>query len=283
MPPKVGALASEDFNFHENDCCTVVSADSGEVYTIKFKEMYPDCSCPDFQKKHWPCKHLLGVISAFPNYSWDHLNSAYTDQACFILDLSVGIDNTVSTENIPIDEDYVRESEHSYAVPAEHDHYTEKGSLNARNKCLDVVKEITNHIYCLDNIDVLDQAFVMLKNTNNLLEKSVPRIGNLPIRQMKRRQKMVRKKKASAATGTIPAKEPSTYAATGTIPAKEPSTSAATGTIPAKEPSTSAAAGTIPAKEPSTYTVLGENNKTPDMDENERGTSKMVSLQSLWL
>ena len=129
MPPKVGALASEDFL--QSDCCTVASADSGEMCTMSFQEMYPNCSCPDFQKKYWPCKHLLGVISFFPNYSWDHLNFMYTDQVCFIIDHSVGIDNTVSTENIQTDADlHVYESEHSYDVPAEHG--SEKGST--RNK-----------------------------------------------------------------------------------------------------------------------------------------------------
>ena len=67
------------------------------------------------------------------NYSWDHLNFTYTDQVCFIIDHSVGIDITVTTEKIQTDADlHVYESEHSYDVPAERD--TEKGNLNANNK-----------------------------------------------------------------------------------------------------------------------------------------------------
>ena len=74
----------------------------------------------------------------------------------------------------------------------------------------------------------------MLNNINSLLKKSVPQIGNLPIRQKKSRQKKVnRKKKPSAATETIPAKELSSHI----------------------------------------VLALDENNKTPDMDQNERGTS----------
>ena len=73
---------------------------------------------------------LTWCYFSFWIYSWDHLNSTYTDQACFIIDHSVGIDNTVSTENIQTDADlHVYESEHSFDVPAEHG--TEKGSLNA--------------------------------------------------------------------------------------------------------------------------------------------------------
>ena len=77
-------------------------------------------------------------------------------------------------------------------MPAEHD--TEKGNLNAINKCLDITMEITNLIHCLDNIGVLDQAYVMLNNINSLLEKSIPQIVNLPIRQKKSRQKKVIRK-----------------------------------------------------------------------------------------
>ena len=110
-----------------------------------------------------------------------------------MIDHSVGFDITVSTVNILTDADlHVYESEHSYDVPAEHD--TEKGNLNAINKCLDITMEITNLIHCLDNIGVLDQAYVMLNNINSLLEKSVPQIGNLPIRQKKSRQKKVIRK-----------------------------------------------------------------------------------------
>ena len=74
------------------------------------------------------------------------LNFTYTDQTCFIIDHSVSTDSTVSNVNIQTDADlHVYESEHSSALPAEHG--TEKGNLNARNKCLVITKEITNHMY----------------------------------------------------------------------------------------------------------------------------------------
>lgn len=58
-------------------------------YTIDYDLQIPHCSCPDFSKYHWPCKHVLAIFHHYPEHGWDSLHRAYQTQPCFNLDLEV--------------------------------------------------------------------------------------------------------------------------------------------------------------------------------------------------
>ena len=87
MFPAIEKIPKENIVFSNKDNCTVKSTNSDILHDISFVNMKPFCSCKDFCKSHWPCKHLLSIFVEYPNYSWDSLNREYNGQACFNLDM----------------------------------------------------------------------------------------------------------------------------------------------------------------------------------------------------
>lgn len=184
MPPAVSTIEKEYITFNSTDSCSVLSPDSGATYTITFMHMYPKCSCPDFKKKHWPCKHLLGVMSTYPEYSWENLSTSYTGQSCFNLDYG-GEEEQLSDVG-----ERSHLLEHNYFSEIRQVKTTdEETCLSARKKCLSVTKEITNDIYCLDNMDILNEANEKLLDVSQFIRKHIPRIVNLRIHKKKLKTK----------------------------------------------------------------------------------------------
>ena len=46
----------------------------------------PQCTCKDFQKTKWPCKHFFGVFKYFPEWNFDSLPVEYTTNPFIMLD-----------------------------------------------------------------------------------------------------------------------------------------------------------------------------------------------------
>ena len=58
-------------------------------YVIKIcgpKMIRPTCQCQDFQRFHWPCKHLLFIIQFMTGYSWSSFPEDYKNISMFNLD-----------------------------------------------------------------------------------------------------------------------------------------------------------------------------------------------------
>ncbi|XP_053373995.1 uncharacterized protein LOC128546738 [Mercenaria mercenaria] len=177
MPPKVAVLDQSNVSFDSPERCQLRSPDSDITYSLSFVNMMPVCSCLDFKKKHWPCKHLLGVMLNFPDYSWESLNAVYTGQNCFSLDQSLtNEDIEIETSSQPLHAD----SED-----------TEESFLNMQKKCLLLIPEIQNNIYCVNNIEILQETHSKLNSLNTFLMKNIPKLNRLPLR--KNRQRKIRK------------------------------------------------------------------------------------------
>ncbi len=60
----------------------------GERYEVKFRneETMPHCTCYDWRKSAYPCKHFFAIFSKYPAWSWDSLPQFYRNSPFFILD-----------------------------------------------------------------------------------------------------------------------------------------------------------------------------------------------------
>lgn len=60
-------------------------------YSLQFGQgnTMPSCSCPDWQKHHWPCKHFLAVFGHFPEWGWEAMSSSYNSSPYFQVDQDV--------------------------------------------------------------------------------------------------------------------------------------------------------------------------------------------------
>lgn len=64
-----------------NSCC----------YNLQFGQdnIMPSCSCSDWQRHHWPCKHFLAVFHYFPEWGWEAMSTSYSSSPYFRVDQDV--------------------------------------------------------------------------------------------------------------------------------------------------------------------------------------------------
>ncbi|XP_049815893.1 uncharacterized protein LOC126262984 isoform X2 [Schistocerca nitens] len=63
------------------------AGNKGSHYTVNFKK--PDCSCPDFQKFKYPCKHFCAIFH-FSEWGFHKLNFSYRTSPLICLDETYG-------------------------------------------------------------------------------------------------------------------------------------------------------------------------------------------------
>jgi len=74
----------------------VKSEDGTCVYTINF--LIPNCTCIDYIKFHWPCKHLCAIFLYIPGYSFDDLPENFLNNPFISPDPRYSITNVHSKE-----------------------------------------------------------------------------------------------------------------------------------------------------------------------------------------
>ncbi|CAI6351070.1 unnamed protein product [Macrosiphum euphorbiae] len=91
--------------FHFIVICTYISGIYGTcVYTVNF--LIPNCTCIDYIKFHWPCKHICAIFLYIPGYSFDDLPEKFKNNSFISADPYYSIKN-IHCKNIltksPID------------------------------------------------------------------------------------------------------------------------------------------------------------------------------------
>ena len=216
----------------------VKSSDSGNTYQVTLQPNVC-CSCPDWKRFHWPCKHILNVVVQEPNVEWESLSASFTRQPWFILD-TFGEESTqtlqtdlprqeitepeADQESIPdsissqpcfsLDASF-GEDQNSQAEPAAQANPAEpqetvdlvapvtetsfievpesdtieRSSTIQRRFCLEIMKNIQNSLYIVDNPDILYQAHNSLAEISRLLDENTPKLCNLPLWTKRGRRK----------------------------------------------------------------------------------------------
>ena len=49
----------------------------------------PSCTCPDWQRHHWPCKHFVAIYKHFPEWGWEAMSPYYSSSPYFQIDPNV--------------------------------------------------------------------------------------------------------------------------------------------------------------------------------------------------
>lgn len=205
MPPSVLEIPPGSITVLENGF-SVRSPESHNLYTMLINTTGPYCSCSDWKKNHWPCKHLLALLTQYPAYGWDFLPSVYKNQPLFTLDVAftekaVSPDSTGSC-NIT-DEYNVSETEEVIEVHelAQEECQTELTEMKERKSCLIAIKDITNAVYSVCSAETLHNAHEMLVKVDSFLHEKIPKLSGLPIRKKIKGQKgKVRRKEVPKKT-----------------------------------------------------------------------------------
>lgn len=72
----------------------VKSEDGTCAYTIDFQ--IPNCTCIDYIKFHWPCKHICAIFLYIPGYSFDDLPEHFSNNPFISADPHYSIKNVHS-------------------------------------------------------------------------------------------------------------------------------------------------------------------------------------------
>lgn len=178
LPPNVTHISIDNITSTSTKCFTVQSAETDNRYDIVYGEEIPHCTCPDWKRYHWPCKHLLAVITNIPSGSWDLLPQKYTSQPLFNLDTNFS-DKPCNSETHTVEN----------ISPS---NINTKSESALRNECVDIIKQISTGVYTLSSTDTLLKVKTMLQNVDTYIDNCVPTLSGLPIRQkLSRKQKMV--------------------------------------------------------------------------------------------
>ena len=155
----------------------------------------PSCSCPDWQKSHWPCKHMLSLFLLFPENGWDSLSKSYTASPYFNLDKNVT--EPTSKETDPTSEYNTNEdtSMKTPLTPVKNQTKEAPVRRDCLRECFDTLKTIRLGLYVLTSVGVLKEVKERLWKIDALIENHKDKVEGLPIHSnLPKRRKSKRSK-----------------------------------------------------------------------------------------
>lgn len=153
----------------------------------------PKCSCFDFKKFKWPCKHMLKIITSIDGYSWKSLPASYRSNPLFLLDKCIVGDKYIeeiddSTIEIAENSKIVTEKVEAQIEPGQSQRATtlkQKKKSNFEKKrqlALTFVNSISNELH---NLKETTQTECILDEAIPSLEKLLESIRSTSLPQPK--------------------------------------------------------------------------------------------------
>ena len=224
MPPRVEMIHHQEILKHSSSDSLNFTVSN---YTIEYDHQIPNCSCPDFSKYHWPCKHVLAIFHHNQEHGWDSLHQIYKDQPCFNLDVDVlptksnqsnFIDETVMNNNhvdlnintetydcdtLTTDTDSISKNTETFDCDSPNENIDSFKPFTVRKSCIEVLKNVQNNLYGTDDVRVLFHAREKLAEIDTYLDQQSVNISGIPSRL--KRKKLIRKQQSK--TGKIVKKQ----------------------------------------------------------------------------
>ena len=165
-----------------------------EVYFGNENEM-PKCSCYDWGKTGYLCKHFFAVFEKFPSWSFYALSSIYIDSPFLNLDKTV---IPLLKENTLPDATPAEKQNETVSNLEEPNEINESTSINlqplpsqARRKTTtaaifrEYLKEVRDLSYLVENEDTLCEALRYLTNIRRLLQGATPKESGISLEPTK--------------------------------------------------------------------------------------------------
>jgi hypothetical protein len=186
----------------------VIKSSSGEI-NVNFTSHLPSCTCEDWKKSHWPCKHLLAIFEKYPEYNWQSLSTEYRALPWFNADETV-FEIDQDQQKTPVsncsiaEKDCINQQESSDRKDEQQNRtndsstneYEKKNNLRKlRYSCLSILKSIESNLYCVNEEETMRDFNQVLKETEELLSKKIPKVRGLPLRskKVKRRNSLLKR------------------------------------------------------------------------------------------
>ena len=166
----------------------------------------PSCSCFDWQKHHWPCKHFLAVYKHFPEWGWEAMSPIYKDSPYFEIDSNVVTnDSTISVAKASTDNHYTCTSNTKPSSGDVHTAHTDEVPLNESNDsnsqkqpiinlqhegrcCREYLKELQNLTYLCTDGNAFQTLKQDLQTALNKFKLCLPSESGILIEALKPKQ-----------------------------------------------------------------------------------------------
>ena len=205
LPPAVQQIPEDNITQGNNWEFNIQSVDSENVYFLNLKT--PECSCKDWEKHHFPCKHMLAVITNFPGITWDELPSQFKDYPAFNIDPEI-VQYSDTKVNISHQTEDVEEAA-GESKKQLNTKFTAPGRRHSKTsifQCLDALKEMESLIYNIGNENA-SKTLPKLKDLLLEVKGMVPMEEGLPLRSPSKKvlkKRVLSKKKANPKSGNLP-------------------------------------------------------------------------------
>ncbi|XP_049796586.1 uncharacterized protein LOC126213055 isoform X2 [Schistocerca nitens] len=162
-------------------------------YVVNFD--IPDCTCEDFRRYKYPCKHFCAIFIFYPEWGFDKMPESYKTSPLICLDEMYGVgfrsgSSVISNEGSSSDEaveEAVEAAEEAVKVEEAVEAANTDGVVQTQNiplqqfEARELCKQIYNLTYNCSNSETLQKVLESLSNCVQDLQLSNPEVGGLPL------------------------------------------------------------------------------------------------------
>ncbi|KAL5019429.1 hypothetical protein ScPMuIL_003487 [Solemya velum] len=181
VPPNIENIQMSDIDIVEHHF-EVKSQESHNKYIVSVEGDFPTCTCQDFIKTHWPCKHMLAI--------YKHFNSepigAFLQQPLFTVDRDIVHEHTVDRD-IVHEHEPVRKDSSPEILEFNVEKKVQPKPQSVRKDILQTLSNLENLCYLCDDVVLLDGYLEKLKCLKTSWEQTLPKVAGLTLRRNKRR------------------------------------------------------------------------------------------------
>lgn len=148
-----------------------VQDDNGSnLYIIDFQK--PSCTCLDFKKYHWPCKHFCELFIYVPGYSFNNLPEKYQNSVYISSDpkYSKQMNNEKTIITSPILQSHTKTNCFN-AVENISTENIENHNSTISIQCQEILKKITDLTHLIDHKKYSTELTIQLEVLNNVHDK----------------------------------------------------------------------------------------------------------------
>ena len=123
-------------------------------YIVDFgdNESMPMCTCPEWRRSTFPCKHFFAVFKKSPIWNWHALSPQYINSPFFCLDEAIINNFIVSSQVVSTSQSSNQEVKTTFLGNSNENMKAEYANLEVNHgaKCRSLLNEIQNHTYLID-------------------------------------------------------------------------------------------------------------------------------------
>lgn len=193
LPPNCTHIPQANIIEESSGIHVVRSVDSENSYTVCLDEDGPTCSCMDWGKNHWPCKHMLAVFGSIEGWEWDCLPISYRDCPQFSLDPIVNV-ASANLSHVDMQLEPTNDDDETDDLDPFHGHEIEpvvSQSVHTNThtfgtyitRCTHLIKDIQNNLYGIDSETSFEEVVVDLQALYSKTKEMLPLEEGLPVRK----------------------------------------------------------------------------------------------------